>query len=44
MIPSELKEKIRQEYLAKTANDRAKLMTYFMHNRMKQQMENISDF
>lgn len=44
MIPQELKEKIRQEYLAKTANDRSKLMTYFMHNRMKEQMENISDF
>ncbi len=44
MIPADLKERIREEYLKKVEHDRSKLMTYFMHNRMKQHLENISDF
>lgn len=44
MIPADLKEKIREEYLKQVEHDRSKLMTYFMHNRMKQHLENISDF
>lgn len=43
-IPSEIKEKILQEYDSQDGKDRSKLFNYFIKHKLKFLMENIAEF
>jgi len=44
MIPEEIKEKVLESYNAQKPKGKEKLMNYFIANRLKNLMENISEF
>ena len=43
-VPSELEDKILDEYTSAPCGDRSKLFNYFIQNKLKTLTENISDF
>jgi 5'-3' exonuclease len=43
-VPESIKEQILEKYEEETANDRSHLFNYFIKNKLKYLMENISDF
>lgn len=42
--PKEIRSKVMEQYNAQSGRDRSKLMNYFIANRLKNLMENISEF
>ena len=44
MIPPAYEESIINSYQKYKVNDRSKLLTYFIENKLKSLMENIGDF
>ena len=43
-VPSNIREEVRQQYEDQSDKDRSKLFNYFIKNKLKHMMENISEF
>jgi DNA-binding transcriptional regulator PaaX len=43
-VPNNIREEVRQQYEDQSDKDRSKLFNYFIKNKLKHMMENISEF